>query len=100
MKLGTPQGSLLGATLFRIHILLLLPKYLFGTMFHLFVDDLIIILVPSIENKFSENGKELEQRAANTLTKLANFAGDLLLPINVAKTKAMLVHKVAAPLYL
>ena len=38
MKVRTPQGSVLGATLFRIHILLL-PKYLFGTMFHLFADE-------------------------------------------------------------
>ena len=98
MKLGTPQGSVLGATLFRIHILLL-PKYLFGTMFHLFAVDLVLILSGSLENKFSENVKELEQRAASTLKTLENFADHLLLPVNVAKTKAMLVHNVIAPPY-
>ena len=98
MKVGTPQGSVLDATLFRIHILLL-SKYLFGTMFHLFADDLVLILAGSLENQFSENVKELEQRATSTLKKLENFADDLLLPANLTKTKAILVHDVVAPPY-
>ena len=98
MKVGTPQRSVLGVALLRIHILLL-PKYLFGTMFHLFADDLVLILTGSLENKFSENVKELEQRAAGILKKLENFADDLLLPVNAAKTKAMLVRNVVAPPY-
>ena len=98
MKVGTSQGSVRGATLFRIHILLL-PKYLFGTMFHPFADDLVLLLAGSLEKKFSENVRELEQRAASTLKKLENFADDLLLPVNAAKTKAMLVHNVVAPPY-
>ena len=73
--------------------------YLFGTMFHLFAADLVLILAGSLENKFLENVKELEQRAASTLKKLENFADDLLLLVNVAKTKTMLVHNVVAPPY-
>ena len=75
MKVGKLQGSILDTTLFRIHIHLL-PKSLFGIMFHLFADDLVIILAGSIENKCSENRKQLEQRAANTLKKLENVADD------------------------
>ena len=68
-------------------------------MFRLFANDLVIILACSIENKFSENIKDLEQRAVSILKKLENFADDLLLPVNVAKTKAILVHNIVAPPY-
>ena len=68
-------------------------------MFHLSADDIVIILVASIENKFSENIKKLEQRVSNTLKKLENFADDLLLLVNVANIKAMLVHNVVPPRY-
>ena len=98
MAVGAPQGSVIAATLFRLHIHFLC-KYIEGELFHLFADDLVLIFPGSLEKKFSINIPELEARAAGGMSQLEKFSEDYLLPVNVAKTKAMLVHSVVSPLY-
>ncbi|CAF4604610.1 unnamed protein product [Rotaria socialis] len=95
---GTPQGSVLAATLFRLHVHFL-PSYFMNLVCHLFADDLAIIISGALENTFSKNITELERQAEIAMRILAKYADDNLLPVNINKTKALLVHDVVAPPY-
>jgi len=96
MKVGTPQGSVLAATLFRLHVHFL-PSFFFDLAIHMFADDLAIVLVGSLEKRFSQNIIDLEKQAEKAMKQLEKFSNNLLLPVNVTKTKALLVHSVVAP---
>jgi uncharacterized protein (UPF0147 family) len=98
MKKGAPQGSVIAATLFRLH-LHFITSYFNNIVIHLFADDLALILTGSLENKFSVNIAELEVRAAIVLKQLENLSDDLILPVNITKTKAVLVHNIVSPSY-
>ncbi|CAF1327904.1 unnamed protein product [Rotaria sordida] len=95
---GAPQGSVLSATLFRLHIHFL-PKTLARFCSHLFADDLALIIKGSIEKKFLQNIKDLEQQANIAMKLLENFSKNLILPVNIKKTKMMLVHSIVSPSY-
>ena len=96
MNIGAPQGSVLAATLFRLHVHYL-PSFFFNLTTHMFADDLAIVLTGSLEKRFSHNIIELEERAKLAMNQLKKFSEDILLPVNVDKTKALLVHSVVAP---
>ena len=51
---GAPQGSVLAALLFRLHIHFL-PSYLAQATTHLYADDLTMIFPGTIERRFSDN---------------------------------------------
>ncbi|CAF1488600.1 unnamed protein product, partial [Didymodactylos carnosus] len=72
---GAPQGSILAATLFRLHVHFL-PKSLVQSINHLFADDLAIVLQGSLDKRFSENIIELENLANKILKQLEKFADD------------------------
>ncbi|CAF3344273.1 unnamed protein product [Rotaria socialis] len=93
---GAPQGSVLAATLFRLHVHFL-PSRFFALTSHMFADDLAIQISGDLDKKFSKNIAELEARAKVTLERLGKFSDDIILPININKTKALLVHNVVAP---
>jgi hypothetical protein len=96
MEVGAPQGSVLAATLFRLHVHFL-PSFFFDLAVHMFADDLAIVLVGSLEKRFSLNIIEIEKRAEIVMKQLEKFSDNFLLPVNVAKTKALLVHSVVSP---
>ncbi|CAF1151065.1 unnamed protein product [Adineta steineri] len=96
MEVGAPQGSILAATLFRLHIHHL-PSFFHQVISHLFADDLALILSGSLENKFSLNVVELEERANKAMLILEKFADDHILPVNIQKTKAVLIHNIVSP---
>ena len=96
MNVGAPQGSVLAATLFRLHVHFL-PSFFFNISVHMFADDLALVFVGSLEKRFSLSIKDLEKQAEIVLKQLEKFSDDLLLPVNVAKTKALLVHSVVCP---
>ena len=96
MEVGAPQGSVLAATLFRLHIHFL-PSFFHGLTIHLFADDLAIVLDGSLEKRFSLNIIDIEKRAEEAMKTLEKFSDDILLPVNVSKTKILLVHGVVAP---
>ena len=98
MAIGAPQGSVIAATRFRLHIHFLY-KYINEAIFHLFADDSVLIFPGSLEKKFSINIPELEAQAARVMIQLENFSNDYRLPVNVTKTKAMLIHSVVSPLF-
>lgn len=98
ISVGTPQGSILAATLFRLHIHFL-PSYFKNIACHLFADDLALIIPGTIEKTFSKNVMEIEKQAKNMMQNLEEFADNKLLPVNVNKTKALLVHNIVAPPY-
>ncbi|CAF1239290.1 unnamed protein product, partial [Didymodactylos carnosus] len=77
---GAPQGSVLAATLFRLH-LHFLPQCFFQAISHLFADDLAIVLTGSLEKRFSHNIEDLEKRAQIVLKALEKLSGDNILPI-------------------
>lgn len=85
-------------TLFRLYIHFLY-KYIDGTTFRLFVDDLVLIFSGALEKKFSKNISDLETLAALGMTKLEQFFNDYLLPVNVGKIKCMLIHSIVSPPY-
>ena len=60
--LGAPQGSVLAALLFRIHIHFL-PGYFAQIVSHLFADDLTIVIKGALEKRLSDNMKYIEKRA-------------------------------------
>lgn len=93
---GTPQGSTLAALLFRLHIFFL-PSYFHNIVSHLYADDLTLVLKGALEKKLSENIIYLEEQARDTMLQLAKFADDHILPVNIEKTKIMLVHSAVAP---
>jgi hypothetical protein len=98
MNKGAPQGSVIAATLFRLH-LHFITSYFNNIVMHLFADDLVLILNGALEKKFSQNILELEQRAEIVLNQLDRFSNDIILPINISKTKAVLIHNVVTPSY-
>lgn len=97
MLVGAPQGSVLAATLFRLHVHLL-PSYFFSLSSHMFADDLAIHISGDLDKRFGLNIEELEKRAKFALEQLGKFADNNILPVNIDKTKALLVHSVVAPL--
>ena len=98
MLVGAPQGSVLAATLFRLHVHAL-PEYLRAFVTHLFADDLAIQINGDLEKRLSNNIVTIEARAKVALDQLEKFSVDRLLPVNIPKTKALLVHGVVAPPY-
>ena len=58
----------------------------------LFADDLTLIIKGGLEMKPSSNTEYMEKRAKTVLKSLETVADDLILPVNTAKTRAMLVH--------
>ena len=93
MEVGAPQGSILAATLFQLHIHFL-PSIFSQVSAHLFADDLALLLTSFLKKKFSLNIKDLEKHGNKTMKKLEKYADDHLLPVNVLKTKALLVHNI------
>ncbi len=59
---GAPQGSVLSATLFRLHIHFL-SKIFAQFSSHLFADDVALIIKGSIEKKLSQNIVDIEKQA-------------------------------------
>ncbi|CAM4834808.1 unnamed protein product, partial [Rotaria magnacalcarata] len=98
LYVGTPQGSVLAATLFLLHVHYL-PQYFTNMATHLFADDLAITIVGSIEKKFSHNINELEAQATRAMDILSKYSYDYILPVNIDNTNALLVHSVGAPQY-
>jgi hypothetical protein len=98
ISVGAPQGSVLAATLFRIHVHYL-PQYFMNMAVHLFADDLAITISGSLEKKFSENIVEVEAQARIAMDILSKYSYEYILPVNIDKTKALLVHSVVAPPY-
>jgi hypothetical protein len=96
MDLGAPQGSVLAATLFRLHVHFL-PAVLANLVVHMFADYLAIVFAGLLENKFSVNIIHTEKQADAAMKQLEKYANDNLLPVNTNKTKALLVHSVVAP---
>ena len=95
VDVGAPQGSVLAATLFRLHVHFL-PSCSFNLAVHMFSDNLAIVLVRSLEKRFSRNIIELEERAKLTMKQLEKFSDDFILPVNISKTKAIVVHSVVS----
>ncbi|CAF1100079.1 unnamed protein product [Didymodactylos carnosus] len=85
---GAPQGSVLAALLFRLHIHFL-PSYFMKAISHLFADDLTMIIQGALEKKLTKNIKYLEEQANSILKSLEKFADNCFLPVNVKKTKAI-----------
>ena len=98
ISVGAPQGSVLAATLFRLHVHFL-PSFFKNLMCYLFADDLTIVLTGALESRFSINVKELEKQAKGAMKILEKYADDNLLPVNINKTKAILVHDTVDPSY-
>ena len=88
---GAPQGSILAAVLFRLHVHFL-PMHFPQTVSHLFADDLTLIIKSSLENRLTENIEYLQYHAKIVLSSLEKFSDNYILPVNVVKTKAMIVH--------
>jgi hypothetical protein len=96
MFVRAPQESILAATLFRLHIHLL-PALFMQITTHLFADDLALLILGSLENKFSINIIDLEIKAKTAMIILEKFSDDMLLPVNISKTKALLVNNIVSP---
>ncbi|CAM4841450.1 unnamed protein product [Rotaria magnacalcarata] len=96
MFVGAPQGSVLAATLFRLHIHFL-PSIFKQTTPHLFADDLALLFSGSIEKRFSQNIADIELKAKEAMLTLEKFANDTILHVNIPKTKAMLIHNIISP---
>ncbi|CAF4425985.1 unnamed protein product, partial [Rotaria magnacalcarata] len=96
MNVGAPQGSILAATLFRLHIHFL-PRAFFKVTTHLFADDLAIVISGQLDKKFSENIIEIEERVKYVMKVLEEYSENIILPVNINKTKALLCHNVVAP---
>ncbi|CAF1042490.1 unnamed protein product [Didymodactylos carnosus] len=84
--LGAPQGSVLAALLFRLHIHFLTSYFLQITI-HLFADDLTMIIKGALETRLSKNIEYPEYQAKKVLKSLEKFADDHILAMNVLKTK-------------
>jgi hypothetical protein len=98
MKRGAPQGSVIAATLFRLHIHFL-PSYFSNCIIHLFADDLALVIKGLLEKKFSRNITEIEEKAEKVMKQLEKFSDDMILPVNISKTKSMLAHSIVSPTY-
>jgi len=66
---------------------------------HLFANDPTILIKGSIEKNLSENLIQLEEHAKIVLLALEKYSKDILLPMNVNKTKTMLFHNAVVPEY-
>ncbi|CAM2696705.1 unnamed protein product [Rotaria socialis] len=91
ISVGAPQGSVLAALLFRLHVFFL-PSYFPQITCHLFADDLTMTINGAIERKLTDNLIYVQDQAKVVLKSLEKFADDHILPVNIEKTKAMLIH--------
>jgi hypothetical protein len=91
------QDSTLAALLFRLHIFLL-PSHFLQITSHLYAEDLTLVIKGALEKKLSENVIYIEEKAKYIMEALAKFADDHTLPVNINKTKVMLIHGAVAPL--
>lgn len=91
ISVGASQGHVLTALLFRLHMHYL-PSHFLHTVCHLFADDLIIIIKGVLEMRLSANIKYLESQARVVLKSSETFSNNHILPVNVSKTKAIIVH--------
>ncbi|CAF5194686.1 unnamed protein product, partial [Rotaria magnacalcarata] len=98
MDVGAPQGSVLAATLFRLHVHFL-SSYFLGLAVHIFADDLAIVIPGSREKRFSLNVKEIQEKPKIVMKQLEKFSNDLILPVNVNKTKTLPVHNAVSSTY-
>ena len=78
MDVGAPQGSVLAATLFRLHVHFL-PSYFLDLAVHMFADDLAIVIPGSLEKRFSLNVKEIQEKAKMVMRQLEKFSNGLSL---------------------
>ena len=88
---GAPQGSVLAALLFRLHIHFLL-SYFPQITCHLYADDLSMVIYGAIEKRLSDNIRHIQNQANKILISLEKFSDNHILPVNKKRTKAMLVH--------
>ncbi|CAF3412718.1 unnamed protein product [Rotaria socialis] len=95
ISVGAPQGSVLAALLFRLHVFFL-PSYFPEINCHLFADDLTMVIKGALEKKLSDNLIYIQNQAKIVLQSLEKFAYDHNLPVNTKKTKAMLIHSTVA----
>ena len=73
-----------------------MPKYFLRFCSHLFADDLALLLKGSLEKRLSQNITELEEQAKIAMKALSALSENYLLPVNVKKTKAMIIHSAVA----
>ncbi|CAF4375739.1 unnamed protein product, partial [Rotaria magnacalcarata] len=95
ISVGAPQGSVLAALLFRLHVFFL-PSYFPEINCHLFADDLTMVIKGAMEKKLSDNLIYIQNQAKIVLQSLEKFAYEHNLPVNTKKTKAMLIHSTVA----
>ena len=57
-----------------------------------FADNLAILMTGSLEKRFLLNIVELEERAKHVMYSLEKYTENNLLPVNIKKTKAVLMH--------
>jgi hypothetical protein len=95
---GISQGSLIAATIFRLHGHYL-PQYFTNMAIHLFADNLAINIIGSIEKKFSYNIAELALQASIARDIQSKCSYDYILPVSIDKTNALLVHSIVARQY-
>lgn len=98
ISVGSPPGSILAATLFRLHVHFLV-SYFKSIVCHLFADDLTLVISGAFEKMFPKNIMATEEQAGNAMKILENFADEKLFHVNVNKTKALRVHSIVAPPY-
>ncbi|CAF3902858.1 unnamed protein product, partial [Rotaria sp. Silwood1] len=91
VSVGAPEGSVLAALLFRLHIHFLI-SYFPQITCHLFADDLLMVINGALEKRLSVNVKYIQEQANKVLKSLEKFSDDHILPVNIKKTKAMLIH--------
>ncbi|CAF3974199.1 unnamed protein product [Rotaria sp. Silwood2] len=95
VSVGAPQGSVLAALLFRLHILFL-PSYFPQIICHLFAHGLTIVFKRALEKRLSDYLINIQNQAKIVLNLLEKYADDHILPVNIKKTKVMLVHSAVA----
>lgn len=90
---GAPQGSVFGPLAYIVAHYDLPSIFNRPENVHLYVDDLVIVYIPSIHLNYKKQQADIERRMNEDLEKLYKYTSNWCQPVNARKTEYLICYK-------